>query len=120
MSYCQCACCDKYVYQPLSNLATFDENGEIDDEKQATDSLMYENVIEHTVKKFNANLSWGNAGVLYLALSTTLYIVEINAIANSWICFLAAFLIAVIIAVLYRCCEDVQEIKRELEIEIQT
>ena len=89
---------------------------------KAQETLMAEQCLDATVNKIVNNLSWVNATLLAVAMKNTLHISFPNADSdheaanNAWIYFFVIFIIGIILAVAPRAFEDLDEMKRELDL----
>lgn len=94
-------------------------------DKQAQEKLMAEQCLDATVNKIVNNLSWVNATLLAVAMKNTLEVdfshvgSDYAAANNAWIYFFVIFIIGIIIAVGFRVFEDINEMKRELELKTE-
>ena len=94
-------------------------------DQAAQEKLMAEQCLDATVNKIVNNLSWVNATLLAVAMKNTLEIDfsgvgdDYAAANNAWIYFFVIFIIGIIIAVGFRVFEDINEMKRELELKTE-
>ena len=85
-------------------------------------TLMAEQCLDSTVKKIISNLSWVNATLLAVAMKNTLWIdfnnvgTDYESANNAWIYFFVIFIIGIVLAVVPRAFEDLDEMKRELDL----
>merc|ERR1712228_331356 len=90
---------------------------------KAQQTLMAEQCLDATVNKIINNLSWVNATLLAAAMYNTLRLDFSNIGAqyakanNAWIYFFVIFTIGIILAVVPRIFEDLDEMKRELALQ---
>eukprot|EP01084_Bolivina_argentea_P113989 203052_1 len=90
----------------------------------AKEKLVAEQCLDKTVNKIVNNLSWVNATLLAVAMKNTCEIDFPNAPSdkhahanNAWIYFFIIFTLGIILAVIPRAFEDLDEMKRELELQ---
>ena len=84
------------------------------------DNLIFEKIVDKTVKSINGSLSWASAGLLNSACQATIALAKTengwSATAQNWIYFIIIFIVGVLVAVAEHSLESAQRIAEELEI----
>jgi len=117
-----CDCCSKKAsYDQLED--DEEDHSKSQKNKKAQETLMAEQCLDATVNKIINNLSWVNATLLAAAMYNTLVLDFPNIgddyakANNAWIYFFVIFSIGIILAVIPRVFEDLEEMKRELALQ---